>query len=65
MMLFSRSNAVLAGMVGGYNDELGHLDRMYGVLSISSVQAKLLMNGQSQAVRPPKQFRFEGKTVSI
>jgi antitoxin VapB len=29
------------------------------------VQAKLFKNGQSQAVRLPKQFRFEGVAVSI
>jgi len=29
------------------------------------MQAKLFKNGQSQAVRLPKQFRFEGKAVSI
>ena len=65
IVLFGRPNVVLVGMIGGYNDELGHLDRIYGLVSISSVQAKLFMNGQSQAVRLPKQFRFEGKTVSI
>lgn len=27
--------------------------------------AKLFMNGRSQAVRLPKEFRFEGKEVSI
>ena len=27
--------------------------------------AKLFMNGQSQAVRLPKEFRFEGKEVFI
>lgn len=29
------------------------------------MQAKLFKNGQSQAVRLPKQFRFEGNAVSI
>jgi len=29
------------------------------------MEAKLFKNGQSQAVRLPKQFRFEGKAVSI
>lgn len=29
------------------------------------MQAKLFKNGQSQAVRLPKQFRFDGKAVSI
>lgn len=29
------------------------------------MQAKLFKNGQSQAVRLPKQFRFEGAAVSI
>ncbi len=29
------------------------------------MEAKLLKNGQSQAARLPKQFRFEGKAVSI
>ena len=29
------------------------------------MQAKLFKNGQSQAVRLPKQFRFEGTAVSI
>ncbi len=28
-------------------------------------QAKLFQNGQSQAVRLPKNFRFEGDSVSI
>lgn len=28
-------------------------------------QAKLFQNGQSQAVRLPKEFRFEGNSVSI
>ena len=28
-------------------------------------QAKLFQNGQSQAVRLPKEFRFEGDCVSI
>jgi antitoxin VapB len=28
-------------------------------------QAKLFQNGQSQAVRLPKDFRFEGDSVSI
>jgi antitoxin VapB len=28
-------------------------------------QAKLFQNGQSQAVRLPKEFRFEGDKVSI
>ena len=28
-------------------------------------QAKLFQNGQSQAVRLPKEFRFEGESVSI
>lgn len=28
-------------------------------------QAKLFQNGKSQAVRLPKDFRFEGDTVSI
>ncbi len=28
------------------------------------MEAKLFKNGQSQAVRLPKQFRFEGKAVS-
>lgn len=28
-------------------------------------QAKLFQNGQSQAVRLPKEFRFEGDSVSI
>ena len=32
-------------------------------MSIST--AKLFMNGQSQAVRLPKEFRFEGKEVYI
>ena len=27
--------------------------------------AKLFMNGRSQAVRLPKEFRFEGETVNI
>ena len=34
-----------------------------GVMSIAT--AKLFMNGQSQAVRLPKEFRFEGKEVYI
>jgi antitoxin VapB len=29
------------------------------------MRAKLFKNGQSQAVRLPKQFRFEGTAVSI
>ena len=29
------------------------------------MEAKLFKNGQSQAVRLPKEFRFEGKAVSI
>jgi antitoxin VapB len=29
------------------------------------MQAKLFKNGQSQAVRLPKEFRFEGSAVSI
>lgn len=29
------------------------------------MEAKLFKNGQSQAVRLPKQFRFEGTAVSI
>ena len=29
------------------------------------MRAKLFKNGQSQAVRLPKQFRFEGNAVSI
>ena len=28
-------------------------------------QAKLFQNGQSQAVRLPKEFRFEGDSVAI
>lgn len=28
-------------------------------------QAKLFMNGQSQAVRLPKEFRFKGDSVAI
>jgi antitoxin VapB len=28
-------------------------------------QAKLFQNGQSQAVRLPKEFRFEGESVGI
>ena len=28
-------------------------------------EAKIFMNGQSQAVRLPKEFRFEGRSVSI
>ena len=28
-------------------------------------EAKLFINGQSQAVRLPKEFRFKGKTVFI
>ena len=34
-----------------------------GVMSIAT--AKLFMNGQSQAVRLPKEFRFEGNEVYI
>ena len=34
-----------------------------GVMPITT--AKLFMNGQSQAVRLPKEFRFEGKEVYI
>lgn len=30
-----------------------------------TLTAKLFMNGQSQAVRLPKEFRFEGKEVYI
>jgi len=29
------------------------------------MEAKLFKNGQSQAVRLPNKFRFEGKAVSI
>jgi antitoxin VapB len=29
------------------------------------VRAKLFMNGRSQAVRLPKEFRFEGKEVTL
>ena len=32
---------------------------------MSATTAKLFMNGQSQAVRLPKEFRFEGKEVYI
>ena len=32
---------------------------------MSTATAKLFMNGQSQAVRLPKEFRFEGKEVYI
>ena len=32
---------------------------------MSTAVAKLFMNGQSQAVRLPKEFRFEGKEVYI
>lgn len=31
----------------------------------SETRAKLFMNGRSQAVRLPKEFRFEGKEVRI
>ena len=34
-------------------------------MSMSATTAKLFMNGQSQAVRLPKEFRFEGKEVYI
>ena len=30
-----------------------------------SAEAKLFWNGRSQAVRLPKEFRFEGKSVNI
>ena len=32
---------------------------------VSETRAKLFMNGRSQAVRLPKEFRFEGKEVRI
>ena len=32
---------------------------------MSTATAKLFMNGQSQAVRLPKEFRLEGKEVYI
>ena len=33
--------------------------------SIKEVRAKLFANGRSQAVRLPKEFRFEGKEVRV
>ena len=41
------------------------VDRIHLKVSTFGVQAKLFKNGQSQAVRLPKQFRFEGTAVSI
>ena len=38
---------------------------LYEVGNMSIATAKLFMNGQSQAVRLPKEFRFEGKEVYI
>jgi antitoxin VapB len=35
------------------------------VSKMSTTTAKLFMNGQSQAVRLPKEFRFKGKEVYI
>jgi antitoxin VapB len=34
-------------------------------LKAKKVRAKLFLNGRSQAVRLPKEFRFEGKEVRI
>jgi virulence-associated protein VagC len=33
--------------------------------TVPSARAKLFTNGRSQAVRLPKEFRFEGKEVAI
>jgi len=35
------------------------------IYTISMKEAKLFMNGQSQAVRLPMEFRFPGKSVYI
>ncbi len=42
------------------------LESRYQMVSTFSVmEAKLFMNGRSQAVRLPKEFRFEGESLSI
>lgn len=37
----------------------------YRLMEAIMQQAKLFMNGQSQAVRLPKEFRFKGDSVAI
>lgn len=53
-----RSGSLAAAGVVYTND-------IYRVESIMTVTAKLFMHGRSQAVRLPKEFRFEGSEVRV
>ena len=61
------------GMMGGtvqmvYTNDIDHMEALMPVKTedkMKSTDAKLFWNGRSQAVRLPKEFRFEGDRVRV